>query len=114
MAEEGEDEDFPPEGINNAESIRELIKYIQKSAKTYRHGLEYAKIKLITQGKFLRPKVWSSTRMVVYEFDMVERFLATCTLLNRTSAGAVAATRAASLHSRPLLAVAALAVMPRA
>ena len=29
---------------------------------------------LITQGKFKRPKLWSSTRMVVYEFEMLERF----------------------------------------
>ena len=74
---EVEDTDEIPaaENIATADYIRELIRYIQKSAKTYRHGLEYAKLKLITHGSFKRPKVWSSTRMVVYEFDMVERFL---------------------------------------
>ena len=29
----------------------------------------------MTQGNFKRPKVWSNTRMVVYEFEMLERFL---------------------------------------
>ena len=28
-----------------------------------------------TLGSFKRPKVWSTTRMVVYEFEMLERFL---------------------------------------
>ena len=55
--------------------IRKLIKFIQKEAKQYRHGLEFAKLKLLTNGGFKRPKVWSRTRMVVYEFDMTNRFL---------------------------------------
>ena len=40
-----------------------------------RTGIEFAKLKEISMGLFKRPKVWSSTRMVVYEFEMVERFL---------------------------------------
>ena len=40
-----------------------------------RTGIEFAKLKEIGMGLFKRPKVWSSTRMVVYEFEMVERFL---------------------------------------
>ena len=30
---------------------------------------------LLTQGDFKRPKVWSSTRMCLYEWDMLDRFL---------------------------------------
>ena len=55
--------------------ISELINYIQKEAKAFRHGLAYAQLKKVTSGVFKRPKVWSSTRMVVYEFEMLERFL---------------------------------------
>ena len=40
-----------------------------------RTGIEFAKLKEISMSLFKRPKVWSSTRMVVYEFEMVERFL---------------------------------------
>ena len=29
----------------------------------------------MTQGNFKRPKVWSNTQMVVYDFEMLERFL---------------------------------------
>ena len=53
----------------------ELINYIQKSARKLRHGIRYAQLKTVTVGQFKRPKVWSTTRMVVYEFEMIERFL---------------------------------------
>ena len=59
----------------NASLITELIHYIQSGAKKFRTGLEYAKMKALTHGVFKRPKIWSNTRMVVYEFDMVQRFL---------------------------------------
>ena len=29
---------------------------------------------MLTVGKFKRPKVWSNTRLVIYEFEMLERF----------------------------------------
>ena len=45
--------------------ISELINYIQKEAKAFRYGLAYAQLKKVTSGVFKRPKVWSSTRMVV-------------------------------------------------
>ena len=40
-----------------------------------RTGIEYSKMKEIRRVNFKRPKIWSSTRMVVYEIEMVERFL---------------------------------------
>ena len=55
--------------------IKELIDYNQNTAKKFQTGLEYALMKEISMGMFKRPKVWSSTRMVVYKFEMVERFL---------------------------------------
>ena len=55
--------------------ISELINHIQKEAKTFRHGIAYAQLKKVTCGVFKRPKVMNSTRMVVYEFEMLERFL---------------------------------------
>ena len=54
--------------------ISELINFIQKGAKRLRHGIQFTKLQELTCGKFKRPKVWSQTRMVVYEFDMLERF----------------------------------------
>ena len=47
----------------------------QKEAKKYRTGIKYTHLKLISGGEFKHPKVWSNTRMVVYEFEMLERFL---------------------------------------
>ena len=44
-------------------------------SKKMRTGIEYSKMNEISLGMFKRPKVWNSTRMVVYEFEMVERFL---------------------------------------
>ena len=55
--------------------ITELIDYIQQGAKKLRHGIAFSNLLDITSGEFKRPKVWSTTRMVVYEFEMIERFL---------------------------------------
>ena len=61
--------------ISKETLISELINFIQKGAKQYRHGIKYSKLKQMTLGKFKRPKVWSQTRMVAYEFEMILRFL---------------------------------------
>ena len=56
--------------------IKELIYYIQDKVKVFRNGLEYSKFKEMSSGIFKRPKVWSNTKMVVYdELEMVEGFL---------------------------------------
>ena len=47
----------------------------QSEAKKYRTGIKYTHLKLISGGEFKRPKVWSKPQMVVYEFEMQERFL---------------------------------------
>ena len=62
------------ESSDNTE-VCKLIDYIQSEAKKYRSGIKYTDLMLTTDGKFKRPKVWSNTRMVVYEFEMLERFL---------------------------------------
>ena len=49
--------------------------FFQHEAKKYRTGLKYTELMLISQGDFKRPKVWSSTRMCLYEWDMLDRFL---------------------------------------
>lgn len=80
------EDDYEPEEQNDKENderkdqanktlIAELINYIQKEAKSFRHGIPYAQLRNVTAGVFKRPKVWSSTRMVVYEFEMLEIFL---------------------------------------
>ena len=55
--------------------IPKTIGYIQKSAKTYRTGIKYTDLLKSTLGDFKRPKIWSSTRMVLYELELLSRFL---------------------------------------
>ena len=55
--------------------VRQLIKYIQKEAKVYRTGIRYTALLQYTHGQFKRPKVWSSTRTCLYEWNMIDRFL---------------------------------------
>ena len=70
-----DDETIESEDKDKDSMICELINYIQKSARKLRTGLSYSQLKNVTAGQFKRPKVWSTTRMVVYEFEMIERFL---------------------------------------
>ena len=55
---------------------------VQNEAKKLRHGIEYTKMLESTLGCFKRPKVWNTTRMVVYEFEMLERFLENSSFLD--------------------------------
>ena len=48
---------------------------IQITAKKYTSGLEYSIMKEVSMEMFKRPNVRSNTRIVVYEFEMLERFL---------------------------------------
>ena len=71
-----EEEEDMDEGDTHENCMKELIDYIYtKPGQKMKTGIEFAKLKEISMGLFKRPKVWSSTRMVVYEFEMVERFL---------------------------------------
>ena len=72
LEEDGEVE--TPAATLSATPISELIDMIQKSAKTLRTGIQYTGLKISSQS-FKRPKVWSATRMCLYEYDMVKRFL---------------------------------------
>ena len=56
-------------------SISRTIDYIQSQAKKYRTGIKYTELRISTASLFKRPKIWSTTRMCLYEFDMVHRFL---------------------------------------
>ena len=75
--EESEDEESDSESTSRQHEslVSELIKFIQSQARSLRHGIQFSKLQEITSGNFKRPKVWSQTRMVVYEFEMLERFL---------------------------------------
>ena len=52
-----------------------MVDFIQDTSKKMRTGIKYFKMKKISGGMFKRPEVWSSTRMVVFEFEMVENIL---------------------------------------
>ena len=55
-------------------TLSKLIDYIQSNAKKNRTGIVYTGL-IIDDSKFKRPKIWSSTRMCLYEYDMNHRFL---------------------------------------
>ena len=69
-----EGEEVNPKETSTCTPISRMIDMIQQSAKKLRHGINYTNLKLSTKS-FKRPKVWSATRMCLYEFDMVHRFL---------------------------------------
>ena len=79
---EDESDDEREQKNENNTLITELIDYIQKNAEKLPHGIAFTQLKTITSGQFKRPKVWSTTRMVVYEFEMIERFLENSTFLD--------------------------------
>lgn len=68
--EESDDED-----IIVVDEVRLLIDFVQSTAKKFRTGILFTGLKMSTGFKFKRPRCWSATRMVVYEFDMIESFL---------------------------------------
>lgn len=65
--------EIPRTNIGNI-GIKELLSYIQCQAKKWRSGISYTDLSL-SDFTFKRPKVWSSTRMSLYEYDQVLRFL---------------------------------------
>ena len=59
---------------NSSTKISELIDYIQSKAKEWRTGIKFTGL-ILENINFKRPKIWSNTRMCLYEFDMTLRFL---------------------------------------
>ena len=51
-----------------------LMSYIQNESKKWRTGIAYTQLRMETLD-FMRPKLFSSTRMCLYEFDQVKRFI---------------------------------------
>ena len=64
--------DYVGQGV--AHSTLQLMKFVQGQSKTWRTGLDYTSMKLDALKSFKRPKVWSDTRMVNYEYDQLLRF----------------------------------------
>ena len=58
----------------NSLSLTQLLNYVQCQSKKWRSGINYTEL-VLTDITFKRPKVWSSTRMSVYEYDQILRFL---------------------------------------
>jgi len=73
LTDDGED-DSSEDGTQVTE-LGELINYIQGHSKTFRSGIKFTGMQMSLDFKFLRPKVWSSTRMCLFEWDMTMRFL---------------------------------------
>ena len=51
-----------------------LMSYIQNESKQWRTGLAYTQLRLETLD-FMRPKLFSSKRMCLYEYEQVKRFI---------------------------------------
>ena len=66
------DLDITPD--NSSTKISELIDYIQSKAKEWRTGIKFTGL-ILEKINFKRPKIWSNTRMCLYEFEMTLRFL---------------------------------------
>ena len=59
-------------------SLANLMNYVQNESKVVWHsGIAYTMMMLQTID-FLRPKLFSSTRMCLYEYDQMKRFLEIC------------------------------------
>ena len=57
------------------QSIDHLMDYIQAESKKWRSGLDYTRMKMVALKTFKRPKLWSETRMVNFEYDQIMRFI---------------------------------------
>ena len=69
-----DDDDIIFAESTDATKLSELIDYIQCNAKKNRTGIIYTGLK-IDDSHFKRPKIWSATRMCLFEYDMTHRFL---------------------------------------
>ena len=58
---------------NSITKISEQIDYIQSKAKEWRTGIKFTGL-ILENINFKRPKIWSNTRMCLYEFDMTLSF----------------------------------------
>ena len=61
-------------GKGVAHCTHKLMDYVQGQSKAWRTGLDYTTMRLETLKSFKRPKVWSDTRMVNFEYDQLLRF----------------------------------------
>ena len=61
-------------GKNKPNSTLLLMSFVQGQSKEWRSGLEYTAMRLDTLKGFKRPKTWSDTRMVNYEYEQLLRF----------------------------------------
>ena len=62
-------------GVDNLNLLTRLLDYVQSQSKKWRTGLDYTRLVQETSGKFPRPKIMSSTRVSLYEFEQIFRFL---------------------------------------
>ena len=56
-------------------SSKDLLDYIQDVSKEWRTGLKFTNMVVSGLKDFKRPKVWSNTRMVNFEYEQLLRFL---------------------------------------
>ena len=55
-------------------STLQLMSFVQGQSKEWRSGLDYTAMRINTLKEFKRPKTWSETRMVNYEYEQLLRF----------------------------------------
>ena len=54
--------------------VSKMMDYVQSESKTWRSGIRYTQLVMETLD-FMRPKIFSSTRMSLYEYDQIKRFI---------------------------------------
>ena len=64
--------------VNKCHTIPQLMDFVQSESKEWRSGADFTRITIETLSVFKRPKLFSETRMVNYEFNQLHRFLECC------------------------------------
>ena len=54
--------------------LTHMMNYVQSESKKWRTGIPFTQL-VIETTYFMRPKLYSSTRMCLYEFDQIKRFI---------------------------------------
>ena len=54
--------------------VTHMMNYVQSESKKWRTGIPFTQL-VIETTDFMRPKLYSSTRMCLYEFDQIKRFI---------------------------------------
>lgn len=64
--------------VNKCHTLPQLMNFVQSESVEWRSGADFTRITIETLGAFKRPKLYSETRLVNYEFNQLQRFVECC------------------------------------